>query len=98
MGDSTVAFAGSVGAWTPRRNVASLFQSSQTVFGVGTEMELSCGIANAWRSAALAPDEYPDLRVDKVLEIRRQLGEGTYSIEDRLDLVVERIIEDLREV
>ncbi len=59
-------------------------------------MELSCGIANAWQSAAvLAPDEHPDIRVDKVLEIRRQLGEGTYSIEDRLDVVVERIMEDL---
>lgn len=59
-------------------------------------MERSCGITNARLSAAaLAPDEHPDIRVDKVLEIRRQLGEGTYSIEDRLDVVVERIIEDL---
>ncbi len=69
------------------------------VLWVGTEMELSCGIANAWQpTAALMPDEHPDIRVDKVLEIRRQLGEGTYSIEDRLDVVVEKIIEDLTEV
>ena len=46
-------------------------------------------------SAILMEDEPIDFRVDKVLEIRRQLGEGTYSIEDRLDVVVERIIEDL---
>jgi len=46
-------------------------------------------------SAILMEDEPTDIRVDKVLEIRRQLGEGTYSIEDRLDVVVERIIEDL---
>jgi hypothetical protein len=36
-----------------------------------------------------------EIRVDKVLDIRRQLGEGTYSIADRLDVVVERILADL---
>ncbi len=44
---------------------------------------------------ALAGDETPEIRVDKVLDIRRQLGEGTYSIAERLDVVVERIIRDL---
>ncbi|MCU0917403.1 MAG: hypothetical protein MUC88_22985 [Planctomycetes bacterium] len=39
-----------------------------------------------------------EIRVEKILAIRGQLGEGTYSIGDRLDVVVERIIEDLREV
>ncbi len=46
-------------------------------------------------SAVLLEDEPADIRVDKVLEIRRQLGEGTYSIEDRLDVVIGRIIADL---
>jgi hypothetical protein len=46
-------------------------------------------------SPILMEDEPVDIRVDKVLDIRRQLGEGTYSIEDRLDVVVERIMEDL---
>lgn len=46
-------------------------------------------------STILVEDEPTDIRVDKVLDIRRQLGEGTYSIEDRLDIVVERIMEDL---
>jgi hypothetical protein len=59
-------------------------------------MERSCGIMNSRPSAAArAQGERPDIRVDKVLEIRRQLGEGTYRIEDRLDVVVERIMEDL---
>jgi hypothetical protein len=39
-----------------------------------------------------------EIRVDKILDIRRQLAEGTYSIEDRLDLIVDRIIDELREV
>lgn len=42
-----------------------------------------------------AEGEQPEVRVEKVLEIRRQLGEGRYSIADRLDVVIERIINDL---
>jgi hypothetical protein len=59
-------------------------------------MTRSCGTKNAGAdSTILLEDESTDIRVDKILEIRRQLGEGTYSIEDRLDIVVERIFEDL---
>jgi len=59
-------------------------------------MTRSCGTKNAAAdSTILLEDESTDIRVDKILEIRRQLGEGTYSIEDRLDIVVERIFEDL---
>jgi len=56
----------------------------------------SCCTKNATLDSAVLVEEKPnDIRVDKVLDIRRQLGEGTYSIEDRLDVVVEKIIEDL---
>jgi hypothetical protein len=62
-------------------------------------MTRSCCTKNARPdSTILLEDEPTDIRGDKVLEIRRQLGEGTYSIEDRLDVVVERIMEDLRTV
>ena len=37
----------------------------------------------------------PQIRVDKILDIRRQLGEGRYSIEDRLDVVIDKIIDAL---
>jgi len=56
----------------------------------------SCCTKNATLDSTVLVEEEPnDIRVDKVLDIRRQLGEGTYSIEDRLDVVVEKIIEDL---
>jgi len=59
-------------------------------------MTRSCCTKNAGPDCPiLLEDEAADIRVDKVLQIRRQLGEGTYSIEDRLDVVVERIMEDL---
>lgn len=44
---------------------------------------------------ALRVDEEPEIRVEKVMDIRRQLGEGRYSIMDRLDVVIDRIIQDL---
>ena len=56
----------------------------------------SCGTNNTERDSAVLLEEEPtDIRVDKVLDIRRQLGEGTYSVEDRLNVVIDRIIADL---
>jgi len=42
----------------------------------------------------LRKDE-PDIRVDKILDIRRQLGEGRYNIKIRLDFVIGRILAEL---
>ena len=62
-------------------------------------MKQLCCINNTpLASAVLTEDEDVGIRVDKVLEIRRQLGEGVYSIADRLDVVVDRIIGELQEV
>jgi len=35
----------------------------------------------------------PRARQDKVLSIRRQLTEGTYAVADRLDRVIDRVLE-----
>jgi hypothetical protein len=48
----------------------------------------------AGSSIALAEQE-PPLRVEKVLDIRRQLAEGRYDIAEKLDVVVDRLLEDL---
>ncbi len=68
-------------------------------------MNQRCGASDAMVDWATESDEMQEsqarppadceIRVDKVLEMRRQLGEGTYSIADRLDVVIERIIADL---
>jgi hypothetical protein len=39
-----------------------------------------------------------EIRKEKVLKVRQQLGEGRYSVAERLDTVVEKIIKDLGEV
>ena len=35
----------------------------------------------------------PDIRIEKVLDMRRRLGTGRYKISDHLDVVIDRIIE-----
>jgi hypothetical protein len=37
----------------------------------------------------------PSFRVEKVLDIKRQLAEGRYDIAEKLDVVVDRLLEDL---
>ncbi len=47
-------------------------------------------------AAVLIEKRKPEVRIDKVLDIRRQLGEGRYSIVERLDVVVDRLLKILR--
>jgi len=37
----------------------------------------------------------PEIRKEKVLEVRRQLTEGRYNLNGRLDIVLDRVLEDL---
>ena len=39
--------------------------------------------------------ELPEIRKGKVLNVRRRLDEGCYDLDDRLDAVVDRVLEDL---
>ena len=42
------------------------------------------------------PAEFtPEIRIDKVLSVRRQLGEGKYYVAEKLDVVADRILEVL---
>ena len=37
----------------------------------------------------------PEVRTEKVLNIRQRLTTGEYSLSDRLDMVLDRVLEDL---
>jgi hypothetical protein len=37
----------------------------------------------------------PEVRKNKVLDVRRQLTEGKYDVNGRLDLTVDKVLEDL---
>lgn len=36
-----------------------------------------------------------EIRIDKILSVRRQLGEGRYYVYEKLDIVVDRFLEEL---
>jgi hypothetical protein len=40
-------------------------------------------------------EQAPEIDVEKVLSVRRQLGEGRYSVAEKLDVVVDRLLEKL---
>jgi len=46
-------------------------------------------------SPAAVADQEPSFRVEKVLDIKRQLAEVRYDIVEKLDVVVDRLLEDL---
>ena len=37
----------------------------------------------------------PEIRKDKVLSVRRQLTDGKYDLNERLDIALDRVLEDL---
>ena len=39
--------------------------------------------------------ELPQVRQHKVLNVRRQLSQGSYKLNDRLDVALDRILEEL---
>ncbi|NLH40527.1 MAG: hypothetical protein GX448_01710 [Planctomycetes bacterium] len=56
---------------------------------------LHCTQAVGATQTALLDGYDPEIRMEKVLEIRKRLREGRYSIKDRLDIVIERILMSL---
>ena len=46
-------------------------------------------------SPAAVAEQEPLFRAEKVLDIKRQLAEGRYDIATKLDVVVDRLLEDL---
>jgi len=37
----------------------------------------------------------PEVRTEKVLDVRRQLTEGSYDLNERLDVALEKVLDDL---
>ena len=52
-------------------------------------------VENQTGVSAATGQQKPQFRVEKILTIKRQLGEGHYDIEEKLDVVVSRLLEDL---
>lgn len=44
---------------------------------------------------AVTDHVWDDIRIEKILDIKRQLMEGRYSLADKLDVVVDRLLDSL---
>jgi hypothetical protein len=59
-------------------------------------MDLMTCLNHCTTEHRVAPaQDVPKVRVKKVLSVRRQLGEGRYCVTKKLDVVVDRLLEDL---
>ena len=52
-----------------------------------------CDSETGW--VVVAAEQTSQIRIERVLAIRSQLAEGSYSVADRLDAALDRILEDL---
>jgi len=61
------------------------------------DVSLNCGADNRASGGIIAPVfcSPPSARKKKVLEIRQQLIEGKYDIDKRLNIALDRLIEDI---
>ena len=50
---------------------------------------------NREKGHAVPAEHTPEIRVEKVLSMKRQLGEGRYFVFEKLDVVADRILEEL---
>jgi len=46
-----------------------------------------------WEEVLKRITSLPDIRRDKVLDIRRQIADGAYEVADRLDRAIDRVLE-----
>jgi len=77
--------------------VLSQENTEPTIIAVNTDVSVNCGAGNKARVKIAAPAFYalPSFRKKKILEIRQQLIEGRYDIDKRLNIALDRLIEDL---
>ena len=81
-------------------SVLSQQNTESSVIDENTDISLNCCVSNKTRGRITAPAlqdirSLPRVREKKILEVRRQLAEGTYDINKRLNVVFDRLLEDL---
>jgi hypothetical protein len=71
--------------------------TESTVIAENTDVSVNCGDGNKARGRITAPAfcSLPSVRKKKIFEIRQQLIEGTYGLDERLNIALDRLLEDL---
>jgi hypothetical protein len=65
-----------------------------------TDSNSDCGFGNRFHGRIIASvlqkiHSLPPVRKKKILKVRQQLAEGTYDIDRRLDVALDRLLEEL---
>jgi len=71
--------------------------TKSSVGAENTDVSMNCGAGNKASGRIDAPAFYllPSVRRKNILEIRQQIIEGRYDIDKRLNIALDRLIEDL---
>ncbi len=72
--------------------------NESTVMDENTDVYLDWGFGNKARGRITAPAKnhlLPLVRKKKILEVRQQLAEGTYDIDERLNVALDHLLDDL---
>ena len=64
-------------------------------YEAGCQTDSVTCVENQTGESAATGQWEPQFRVEKILDIKRQLAEGRYHIQEKLDVVVGRLLEDL---
>jgi hypothetical protein len=56
---------------------------------------MSCSYGIISCSADVEQHNDPEIRLDKVLDVRQKLISGKYNVAEHLDVVVDRLLEDI---
>jgi hypothetical protein len=75
-------------------------ENESNAIAESAEVALNQGAGNRARGEIIAPGlqdiaSLPPLRRERVLAVRQQLAQGTYDLDERLDIVVDRLLTDL---
>ena len=81
-------------------SVLSQQNTESAVIAENIDISSNCCAGNKAQGRITAPAlqnirSLPRVRKKKILEVRRQLAEGTYDIDKRLNTVLDRLLEDL---
>ncbi len=68
---------------------------SEHVLPLRVPMDCATSAGDQTGELAAAAQQEPQLKAERVLDIKRQLGEGRYEIEEKLSVVIDRLLEDL---
>ena len=74
--------------------------TESTVMAENTDVYLDWGFGNNARGRITAPAlqnirSLPQVRKKKIFEVRQQLVESTYDIDERLNVALDRLLDDL---